>query len=81
MEIMKSKAFLVEYSPMQEDAGETERAGQGVEDLDITPRLPEAVQLLALDRSNIEYVPAEYFRGVQAAQLIQSGQYFILHSL
>lgn len=29
----------------------------------------------SLERNNIEYVPAEYFRGVQAAQLIQSGQY------
>ena len=28
----------------------------------------------SLERNNIEYVPAEYFRGVQAAQLIQSGQ-------
>jgi len=26
----------------------------------------------SLERNNIEYVPAEYFRGVQAAQLIQS---------
>jgi len=36
------------------------------------PELSRPGLSASLERNNIEYVPAEYFRGVQAAQLIQS---------
>ena len=39
------------------------------------PELSRPGLSASLERNNIEYVPAEYFRGVQAAQLIQSGQW------
>jgi len=73
-------AEITESKDYKEPSKET-GAKQGMQEMDTRPRgsrtadvsRPEQHSVVTtLDRNNIEYVPAEYFRGVQAAKLIQS---------
>ena len=74
-EITESKDYK---EPSKEEVGDK----QGKQEMDSRPGASRLVDVsrpeqnsgvTSPDRNNIEYVPAEYFRGVQAAQLIQSG--------
>ena len=71
-EITESKDYK---EPSKEEAGDKEemdsRPGAS-RPVDVS-RPEQNSGVTSPDRNNIEYVPAEYFRGVQAAQLIQSG--------
>ena len=68
-EITESK----DYKEPSKEAG----AKQGKQEMDTRTddvfRPAQHSVVTSPDRNNIEYVPAEYFRGVQAAKLIQSG--------
>ena len=72
------------YSEPEKHVGDREDAEKGVKDLDLTSNLPTIGAVSGVsdvfvpgttvcDSSNIEYVPAEYFRGVPTAHLVQSG--------
>ena len=83
MEITESK----NYSEPEKHVGDREDAEKGVKDLDLTSNVPPATGgggsdvfvpgSTVCDSSNIEYVPAEYFRGVPTAHLVQSGKMFL----
>ena len=83
VEITESK----NYSEPEKHVGDREDAEKGVKDLDLTSNVPPATGgggsdvfmpgSTVCDSSNIEYVPAEYFRGVPTAHLVQSGKMFL----
>lgn len=77
VEITESK----NYSEPEKHVGDREDAEKGVKDLDLTSNVPPTASgssdvfvpgSTVCDSSNIEYVPAEYFRGVPTAHLVQS---------
>ena len=83
VEITDSKNYS-EPEP-EKHVGDREDAEKGVKDLDLTSNLPTGAGGISdvfvpgttvCDSSNIEYVPAEYFRGVPTAHLVQSGNIF-----